>query len=97
MSVSSTVRLSSELPLFTDWDSEIGTRDAFLICLIFSTVISIDSASSSCVGSRPSLSTIWRSTLDIREMISKRCTGRRMVRDWSEIDLVTACLIHQCA
>ena len=33
----------------------------------------------------------------MREMISNRCTGRRMVLDWSLMERVTAWRIHQCA
>ena len=77
MSVSSTVLLSSS---FTDWFNEIGTKLAFLIWLIFSGVMSIATLSSSVVGSRPSFITIRRSILDMREMISNKCTGRRIVR-----------------
>jgi hypothetical protein len=49
--------------------------------------------SSSTVGSLPSFKTNPRSSFDIREMISNKCTGNRMVLDWSEIERVTACRI----
>ena len=86
--------LASSFPV---WLSEMGTRLAFLICLIFSVAHVHRLAQLLRRRRRRRARAIRRSILDMRLMISNRCTGRRIVRLWSLIDRVTAWRIHQCA
>ena len=63
----------------------------------FSSGMASFSESSSGVGSRPISCSIWRLVRTILLMVSIMCTGMRMVRAWSAIERVIACLIHQVA
>ena len=57
----------------------------------------ISSATSAGVGSRPRSWCSCRWILAILLMVSTMCTGILIVRAWSAIALVIACLIHQVA
>ena len=76
---------------------EIGSWEILWILRTLPTGISIRSAISSTVGSRPSSCT---SMLVVRVsllMVSIMWTGIRMVRAWSAMARVMACRIHQVA
>jgi hypothetical protein len=72
-------------------------------CAIFSTFrtlatgMSMRLPISSEVGSRPYSWTSWREVRISLLMVSIMCTGMRMVRAWSAMARVIACLIHQVA
>ena len=69
----------------------------FITLRTFSSGMESFSASSSGVGSRPISCIIWREVRTILLIVSIMCTGMRMVRAWSAIERVIACLIHQVA
>ena len=69
---------------------EIGSLAIFSTLRILSSGISIRSASSSGVGSRPISCSIWREIRLSLLMVSIICTGIRMVRAWSAIERVIA-------
>src|SRR5215471_17303774 len=77
--------------------SEIGSLAILRTLRTFSSGQPSFSASSSGVGSRPISGSICRLVRTILLMDSIICTGMRMVRAWSAIERVTACLIHQVA
>ena len=76
---------------------EMGCCAIFKTARTRSTAISMASASSSVVASRPHscMSCFW-----VRQsllMVSIMWTGMRMVRAWSAMQRVMACRIHQVA
>jgi hypothetical protein len=75
----------------------IGSLAIFSTLRTFSSGMASFSESSSGVGSRPISCSIWRLVRTILLMVSIMCTGMRMVRAWSAIERVIACLIHQVA
>ena len=77
--------------------SETGWREIFKVSRTFCGVVSMWTAISSGVGSRPYS---WTSRLLIRNsllMVSTMWTGMRMVRAWSAIERVIAWRIHHVA
>jgi hypothetical protein len=77
--------------------SEAGRIETVLSCETLPAAIPISSPSSSSVGSRPSSSLIWSETRRIFEILSTRCTGKRIVFDWFASARLIDCLIHQAA
>jgi len=67
------------------------------ILRIFSSGISIFSASSAGSGSCPVSCRICREIRFILLIVSIMCTGMRIVRAWSAIERVIACRIHHVA
>jgi hypothetical protein len=76
---------------------EIGSLLIFRIFRIFSSGISIFSASSAGSGSWPVSCRICREMRFILLIVSIMCTGIRIVRAWSAIERVIACRIHHVA
>ena len=60
-------------------------------------MIPASAAISSTVGSRPSTCSNFLLTLRIFDMVSIMWTGMRIVRAWSAMARVIACLIHHVA
>ena len=77
--------------------SDRGWRDASKIRRSFEVVTPVWAPTSSGVGSRPISCSIWREVRTILLIVSIMCTGMRMVRAWSAIERVIACLIHHVA
>ena len=76
---------------------EIGSFEILRILRIFSSGISIFSASNAGSGSCPVSCRICREMRFILLMVSIMCTGMRMVRAWSAIERVIAWRIHHVA
>src|SRR5688572_21377962 len=76
---------------------EIGSFAILSTLRTLSSGISMRTASSSGVGSRPISCSICREIRLSLLMVSIMCTGIRMVRAWSAIERVMACRIHQVA
>src|SRR4029079_9854105 len=76
---------------------EIGSLEILRILRIFSSGISIFSASNAGSGSCPVSCKICREMRFILLIVSIMCTGIRMVRAWSAIDRVIAWRIHHVA
>ncbi|MNC46221.1 hypothetical protein D3C75_952300 [compost metagenome] len=94
-SIKSPRRESFSSPMGVSRDT--GSWPIFLISWIFSTVTPISLAISSSVGSRPRSCSSWRDTRTNLFSVSTICTGIRMVRAWSAMARVIACLIHHVA
>src|SRR5713101_655489 len=77
--------------------SEMGSCAIFKILRTLDTGMSMRLAISSLVGSRPSSCTSWRLVRTSLLIVSIMCTGIRMVRAWSAMARVMACLIHHVA
>ncbi len=76
---------------------EIGSLAIFRTLRTLSSGISMRTASSSGVGSRPISCSICREMRFSLLMVSIMCTGMRMVRAWSAIERVIAWRIHHVA
>ena len=76
---------------------EIGSLQILRILRIFSSGISIFSASVCGSGSCPVSCRIWREIRFILLIVSIMCTGMRIVRAWSAIERVIAWRIHHVA
>src|SRR5215469_12207759 len=74
--------------------SEIGSRPYFCTSMTFSGVMSSSAASSSGVGSLPRSCSICRCTRASLLITSTMCTGILIVRAWSAMARVMACLIQ---
>ena len=73
------------------------TPASFRTLRTLSSGISIRTASSSGVASRPNSCSIWREMRFSLLIVSIMCTGMRMVRAWSAIERVMAWRIHHVA
>ena len=76
---------------------EIGSLAIFSTLRTLSSGISMRTASSSGVGSRPISCSICREMRFSLLMVSIMCTGMRIVRAWSAIERVMAWRIHHVA
>ena len=76
---------------------EIGSLAIFSTRRTLSSGISMRTASSSGVGSRPISCSICREMRFSLLIVSIMCTGMRMVRAWSAIERVIAWRIHHVA
>ena len=84
---------SSPIPVDSDTRSRLTERAASTLCR----AMPVSAASSSLVGSRPSVLSIWPEARVSAVMVSTRWDGRRMVRPLSAMPRPMAWRIHQVA